>query len=143
MGNKATVGLALLAVVSGGALAQPSAALYGIIDVGVQWNKQYAAESNQRIGCTGTEPAARDVGHGDIVASGRQIDLLQIIGNGPWIRRDDIAEFIEIVPTVRVGAENLADLEIVVAETAVESRDCAVVVDDELIVTAAAADEQS
>lgn len=48
MGNKATVGLALLAVVSGGALAQPSAALYGIIDVGVQWNKQYAADSNQR-----------------------------------------------------------------------------------------------
>ena len=48
MGNKATVGLALLTLISGAALGQPSAALYGVVDAGVQWNKQYAAGSNQR-----------------------------------------------------------------------------------------------
>jgi len=48
MGKKATVGLALLALLCGGAWAQQGAAVYGIIDVGVQWNKQYASSTNQQ-----------------------------------------------------------------------------------------------
>ena len=48
MSKRATVGLALLALFFGGAFAQQPAALYGIIDVGVQWNKQYASSTNQQ-----------------------------------------------------------------------------------------------
>ena len=48
MSKRATVGLALLALFCGGALAQQGATVYGIIDVGVQWNKQYASSTNQQ-----------------------------------------------------------------------------------------------
>jgi len=48
MGRKATVSLAMLALFCGGALAQQNATVYGIIDVGVQWNKQYASSTNQQ-----------------------------------------------------------------------------------------------
>jgi GBP family porin len=48
MSKRATVGLALLALFFGGAFAQQPAALYGIIDVGVQWNKQYASSTNRQ-----------------------------------------------------------------------------------------------
>lgn len=48
MGRKATVTLALLALFCGGAFAQQATVLYGIIDVGVQWNKQYASASNRQ-----------------------------------------------------------------------------------------------
>jgi GBP family porin len=40
--------LALLMLFSAGAAAQSSVTLYGIIDVGVQWNKQYASTSGQQ-----------------------------------------------------------------------------------------------
>jgi len=50
MGKKAAASLALLTLFCGGAFAQPTATLYGIIDVGVQWNKQYASASNQQEG---------------------------------------------------------------------------------------------
>jgi predicted porin len=48
MNKKATVGLALLALSCGSALAQQGATMYGIIDVGVQWNKQYASSTSQQ-----------------------------------------------------------------------------------------------
>lgn len=48
MRRKAVATLALLAGFCGGALAQPGVTLYGIVDVGVQWNKQYASATNQR-----------------------------------------------------------------------------------------------
>jgi predicted porin len=48
MGRKTTVSLALLALFCGGALAQQNATVYGIIDVGVQWNKQYASTTNRQ-----------------------------------------------------------------------------------------------
>jgi len=63
--------LALLALACGGALAQQGRTFYGIIDVGVQWNKQYASatgqqaslwsidsgyQSGSRFGLRGSEP---------------------------------------------------------------------------------------
>lgn len=63
--------LALLAAFGGGALAQQGAVVYGIIDVGAQWNKQYASatgrqesvwsidsgyQSGSRFGLRGSEP---------------------------------------------------------------------------------------
>lgn len=63
--------LALLALVCGGALAQQGRTFYGIIDVGLQWNKQFASatgqqaslwsidsgyQSGSRFGVRGSEP---------------------------------------------------------------------------------------
>lgn len=42
------VGIALLTAACGGAVAQSSVTLYGIVDVGGQWNKQYSAATNQQ-----------------------------------------------------------------------------------------------
>lgn len=40
--------LALLTLFSGGAWAQTHVTLYGIVDVGVQWNKKFASDSNRQ-----------------------------------------------------------------------------------------------
>jgi len=48
MGRKGTLALTLLTICCSGAFAQSNATLYGIIDVGVQWNKQYASSTNQQ-----------------------------------------------------------------------------------------------
>lgn len=46
---KRTIGcLALMALLGGGAQAQSSLTLYGIVDVSGQWNKQYSATTNQQ-----------------------------------------------------------------------------------------------
>lgn len=47
-GMRRTLGLALLAVCCGAAIAQSKVAPYGIIDIGAQWNRQYASATNQQ-----------------------------------------------------------------------------------------------
>ena len=46
--NRSTFGLVLLAASCGGAWAQSSVTLYGIIDVSGQWNKQYSSTTLQQ-----------------------------------------------------------------------------------------------
>ena len=48
MKRKAVAGLALLAICCGGAFAQSNVTLYGIVDLGAQWNKQYSSTSNKQ-----------------------------------------------------------------------------------------------
>ena len=48
MKRSSVASLALLTLFSGGAWAQSNVTLYGIIDVGVQWNKQYESASNKQ-----------------------------------------------------------------------------------------------
>jgi predicted porin len=50
MNRSSLISLALLTLFSGNALAQSNLTLYGIIDVGGQWNKQYASATSQQEG---------------------------------------------------------------------------------------------
>ncbi len=50
MAMRGTPGLALLALCCGAALAQSKPTPYGIVDVGVQWNRHYAPSTAQREG---------------------------------------------------------------------------------------------
>jgi len=71
MGRKTAIGLALMALYCGSAFAQSSITLYGVVDVGAQWNKKYASSTGQqeslwsvdsgyqsgsRVGLRGAEP---------------------------------------------------------------------------------------
>lgn len=46
--KRSAAALAVLALLCGGAVAQSGVTLYGIVDVGAQWNKQYSSASNQQ-----------------------------------------------------------------------------------------------
>ncbi len=48
--KRLAISLTMTLLLCGGAAAQSNVTLYGIVDVGVQWNKQYSTASGQQEG---------------------------------------------------------------------------------------------
>ena len=115
-------------------------AYHGLVAVHVERVVILAAVGSERVAGTTAQPAAADLQQGDVVAARGEVDVGDIVGDHTRIVR---TRRIGIVEAVRVGAEHLSDLEQVLAATAVQRGDGAVVVDVELVVAVRGADRET
>ena len=115
-------------------------AQHGLVAVDVERILALAAEGRGRVADAVAQPAARNAQQFDVVAVGRQVDVIVVVRHDAHVVR---AVARGIVVAVRIRAEHLAELEPVGALARIQRGDGAVVVDKEAVVVRARTDQQA
>ena len=130
-------------------------AQHGLVAVNGEGVVTLAAGGGQRIADASAEPSARDLEQCDFIRVRREVDVLRVIRDAALVDILPDSHQIEVIArpfllaievvevTVRIGSEDLSDLERVLADAAVERGDRAVVIDEELVIAVTAADDQA